>query len=468
MPTTSPRVLVVDDEKIISDMLFEVLRKKNFQVSVANSGKVALDKIKSEAYDLIITDLYLQDANGMEILKSAKAVEPKTGVIMITGHGSVESAVEAMRVGAYDYLTKGSSLDEIELTVDKFFSYQKLVNENELLRSELGHHLGIADIIGRSPKMQKIFETVDMVAPSNATVLIQGPSGTGKELIARAIHSASNRRDEPFIKTNCAAIPEGLIESELFGHEKGAFTGAIKSTKGRFELADGGTLLLDEISEIRPNLQAKLLRVLQEKEFEKVGNPRPVQVDVRVIATTNRDLHEEIKRGNFREDLYYRLNVVRIMLPPLRERRDDIPLLVKHFVERFANENGRTISGVDESAMQRLISHDWPGNVRELENIIERAVVISRDPTIQVKHLFADADQNQSTSDNKPLVLPRDMTLRELVRHMILKTLKEEGGNRTWASKKLGISVRTLRNKLNEYRAEGFVIDDDPENGDRQ
>ena len=461
MPAKIPRVLVVDDEKIISDMLFEVLKKKNYEVSIANSGKAALDKIKSEAYDLIITDLYLQDLSGMEILKSAKQAESKTGVIMITGHGSVESAVEAMRVGAYDYLTKGSSLVEIEVTVDKFFNYQKLVNENEILRSELGHHFGIENIVGNSDKMKKIFETVEMVAPSNATVLIQGPSGTGKELIARAIHLSSNRRNQPFIKTNCAAMPEGLMESELFGHEKGAFTGAVRSTKGRFEAADGGTLLLDEISEIRTSLQAKLLRVLQEKEFEKVGNPRPVQVDVRVIATTNRDLQEEIKRGTFREDLYYRLNVVRIILPSLKERKDDIPLLAGHFVVRFAQENNREIVGVGEEAMQRLMKYDWPGNVRELENTIERAVVICKDKTIQTQHLFLDAERNSDPAKPEgPLVFPAGMTIRKLEQELIVQTLRKQHNNRTWTARQLGISVRTLRNKLNEYRAEGLIFDD--------
>jgi DNA-binding NtrC family response regulator len=463
MPVKKPRILVVDDEKLISDMLFELLQKKNFEVSIANSGAAALEKIKSGVFDLIITDLYLQDLNGMEILKSAKAVDPKTGVIMITAHSSVESAVEAMKVGAYDYVTKGSSLDEIEVTVDKFFSYQKLVNENEFLKKELGHRYGMDNIVGKSAKIKTIFETVDMVAPSNATVLIQGPSGTGKEVIARAIHRASNRSDQPFIKINCAALPEGLMESELFGHEKGAFTGALKSTKGRFELADGGTLLLDEISEIKLSLQAKLLRVLQEKEFEKVGNPRPVQVDVRVIATSNRDLQEEIKRGSFREDLYYRLNVVRIVLPSLKERKEDIPLLVEHFVERFAKENKRKITGVDEEAMQRLINYDWPGNVRELENTIERAVVICKDQIIEPKHLILDAEGGRDSNRSKTIELPSEMTLQQLEQEMILKTLKEQGGNRTWTAKKLGISVRTLRNKLNAYRAKGIIFEEEAE-----
>jgi DNA-binding NtrC family response regulator len=362
-----------------------------------------------------------------------------------------------MRVGAYDYLKKGFSIDEIEVTVQRYFKYQKLVHENEMLKSELGIRYGIDNIIGNSPKMNKVFEVVEMVAPTKTTILIQGPSGTGKELIARAIHLCSPRRDKPFIKTNCAAIPDGLMESELFGHEKGAFTGAIRRTKGRFELADGGTLFLDEISEIKQNLQAKLLRVLQEKEFEKVGNPEPVQVDVRIIVTTNRDLLEEVRKGNFREDLFYRLNVVPINLPPLKERKEDIPLLVDYFVAKYCIENDRTIKNIDEEALKLLMQYDWPGNVRELENTIERAVVISKEQTIHTKHLyFGDYKGGENTS-TQYCSLPSGVTLKEFERMLILQTLREQGGNRTWAAEKLGISVRTLRNKLREYRNAGLI-----------
>ncbi len=456
-----PSILVVDDEPMISGMLEKVLKRKHYNVKIADSGKLALESLHDGEFDLVITDVYLPDYNGMEILRKAKQADPSTGVIVITAHSSVESAVEAMKVGAYDYLTKGFSLDEIELTVEKFFKYQRLVKENELLRSELGSRYGIENIIGNSPEMQNVFEIVEMVAPSNATVLIQGASGTGKELIAKALHQKSHRRDRPLVKTNCAAIPEGLVESELFGHEKGAFTGALRTTKGRFEMADGGTLLLDEISEITPNLQAKLLRVLQEKEFERVGNPESVRVDVRIIATTNSEVPDEIAKGNFREDLYYRLNVVPIHLPSLKERREDIPLLVEHFFEKYTAENKRSIDGIEQSALDQLMQYDWPGNVRELENTVERAVVICRDKHIGPQHIYFGSNGRKFVAAGKrpPSDNPNDLqseatTLRAMEKQLILKTLSEENNNRTRSAKKLGISVRTLRNKLQEYRRE--------------
>ncbi|MFQ5648467.1 MAG: sigma-54-dependent transcriptional regulator [bacterium] len=448
-----PSILVVDDEPMISGMLQDALSKKNYEVRVAGTGKAAVAALKERQFDLVITDVYLPDLNGIEILKRAKQIEPSTGVIVITAHSSVESAVKAMKIGAYDYLTKGFSLAEIEVTVEKFFKYQRLVKENELLRSELGSRYGIENIIGNSGEMQNVFEIVEMVAPTNATVLVQGASGTGKELIAKAIHQKSPRRQRSLVKTNCAAIPEGLMESELFGHEKGAFTGALRTTKGRFELADGGTLLLDEISEVKLTLQAKLLRVLQEKEFEKVGNPESMHVNVRIIATTNRDLKQEVEKGTFREDLFYRLNVVPIHLPSLRERKEDIPLLVEHFIEKYAKENTRPIIGIEDNALSHLLQYDWPGNVRELENTIERAVVICKDKYIQLRHLYFGDQERSINKNRKPAVtLPSGMTLKEMERQLILQTLNEQNGNRTWTSQKLGISVRTLRNKLQEYR----------------
>ncbi len=447
-----PKILVVDDEPMITDLLCDVLQRKRYTVETSESGQIALEKIKARAFDLLITDLYLPDFTGIELLKTAKAVAPELGVILITAHSSVETAVEAMRIGAFDYLTKDLNLNEIELTVTRFLEYQDLLRENRLLRSELGQRYGIENVIGRSPEMQRVFETVEMVAPTTATVLIQGPSGTGKEVIAKAIHHCSDRRDRPFVKTNCAAIPEGLIESELFGHEKGAFTGAVRSRKGRFETANCGTLLLDEISEIKPSLQAKLLRVLQEREFERVGSPEPIKVDVRIIATTNRDLRAEVEAGRFREDLFYRLNVVPITLPPLSERKEDIPLLVDFFVEKYAAENKRDIKGISRDALEFLMAHEWPGNVRELENTIERAVVLCRGGLIHRKHLFLGQNENSSQPNGPTIYVPSGMTLKEIERHVILKTLKEKRGNRTWTAEALGISVRTLRNKLREYR----------------
>lgn len=460
---TTSKILVVDDEPMISSMLYEVLHKKKYDVDIADDGKSALEKLNQKQYDLIITDLHLPTMSGMDVLKSVKKNEPDTGVIVITADDEVKKAVEAMRVGAHDYLIKGSSfsLEEIELTVEKFFKYQRLIRENELLRSELGYRYGIENVIGNSLKMQQVFESVEMVAPTNATVLIQGASGTGKELIAKAIHHASSRREQAFIKTNCAAIPEGLVESELFGHEKGAFTGALRTTKGRFELADGGTLLLDEISEVKLNLQGKLLRVLQEKEFERVGNPETVKVNVRIISTTNKNLRKEVKDGNFREDLFYRLNVVPIYLPTLKERKEDIPLLVEYFIEKYSKENSRKIKVIEDDVMKMLTEHDWPGNVRELENAIERAVVICRDGKIRMQHLYLEDQFGLKTKANEAVSFPKNMTLKEMEKQLILQTLQVQGGNRTWASEKLGITVRTLRNKLKEYREDGLEIDDE-------
>jgi transcriptional regulator with GAF, ATPase, and Fis domain len=309
--------------------------------------------------------------------------------------------------------------------------------------------------------MRKVFDTVEMVAPTNSTVLIHGASGTGKELVAKAIHQCSRRSEQPFIKTNCAAIPESLVESELFGHEKGAFTGALRTTKGRFEMADSGTLLLDEISEIKRNLQAKLLRVLQEKEFEKIGNPESVKVNVRIIATTNKDLRAEIDAGNFREDLYYRLNVVPIKLPLLKDRREDIPLLVEHFVEKYAIENNREIQTVDDNVLNMLIQHEWPGNVRELENTIERAVVVCKGKKLEHRHLFFGHEQENNEERPTTISVPSGFKLKDMERQLIIKTLNEHNNNRTKAAETLGITVRTLRNKLREYREEGFELEDE-------
>jgi DNA-binding NtrC family response regulator len=455
--TVGKRILVVDDEEIIRDLLKETFNRRGYEVEAVDKGKDALALLDEHRFDLAVTDLRLPDISGMRILSEAKKKNPDLGVIMITGYGSIKNAVKAMKQGAFDYITKPFDLDEIELVVDKFFKFQNLVDENQYLRSELDRKFSFSNIVGTSQPMQRVFDSIRMVAKSKATVLIQGASGTGKELVARAIHYNSDRRAGPFVTTNCAAMPEGLVESELFGHEKGAFTGAYRMAKGRFEIADGGTLLMDEVSEIGLNLQAKLLRVLQEREIERVGGGKPISVDVRIIATTNRDLKKEVQEGRFREDLFYRLNVVPIYLPPLSERRDDIPLLIQHFVKHFSAENGKGIKGIAEPAMKMLSQRDWPGNVREIENCIERAVVMSG-PDVDVlnlQHFYFGEPIAQELKDDQTNPA---MTLRDVEKNLILKTLQETDDNRTRTAEVLGISVRTLRNKLNEYRQEGLVI----------
>ncbi|MBN1351947.1 sigma-54-dependent Fis family transcriptional regulator [candidate division KSB1 bacterium] len=362
-----------------------------------------------------------------------------------------------MKIGAYDFITKPITLDSINVVMDRYVKYQQLLDETNYWRSESNRDYDFRNIIGESASMQQVFETIKMIAASKATVLIKGESGTGKELIARAIHYNSDRSHQPFIKNNCAALPEGLIESELFGHEKGAFTGALRNTKGRFELADLGTLLLDEISEMNPTLQAKLLRVLQEEEFEKIGSSETVSIDVRIIATTNRDLKEKIKENLFREDLYYRLNVVPIFIPPLRERKEDITFLVGHFIEKYNKANKKNIKNLTPQAIEVLMAHDWPGNVRELENTIQRAVVISKDPVLDIEHLTLT--ESRHTSAEEITVVHKNKKLEDIERETILSVLKAHNGNRKTTAEILGINERTLRNKLNQYREKGYYKD---------
>jgi len=457
MSDSIKRILVLDDEEFIRDLLKETFEKKGYIVDIAVCGKEALQKIKKEKYQLMVTDLRLPDISGMEILTRVKKKYPEMGIIMITAYGSIKNAVKAMKKGAFDYISKPFNLDEMELIVEKYFNFKNLVEENQYLRSELDRKFSFENIIGTSEPMERIFECIRMVAGSKATVLIHGLSGTGKELVARAIHYNSKRKAGPFITTNCAALPDGLVESELFGHEKGAFTGAYRMTKGRFELADGGTLLLDEVSEISLGLQAKLLRVLQEREIERVGGAKLIPVNVRIIATTNRDLHQEIKEGRFREDLYYRLNVVPIHLPAIHERRDDIPLLIQHFVKKYVEENGKVSKRVSEKAIRMLSQRDWPGNVREIENCIERAVVMSS-PDIKELGITNFYLKNTIHTDEQFQGTPDNITLREAEKSLILKTLQIQNNNRTRTADLLDISVRTLRNKLNEYRKEGITV----------
>ena len=457
MSMDAKRILILDDEEMIRDLLRETFQKKDYIVDTSKNGKDALKMFNEERYDLLVTDIRLPDINGMEILSRVKKKQPELGIIMITAYGSIKNAVKAMKNGAFDYITKPFNLDELEMVVEKFFKYKNLEDENRYLRAELDKKFSFENIVGTSEPMQRVFESIRMVARSKATVLIQGASGTGKELVARAIHYNSERKQGSFVTTNCAALPEGIVESELFGHEKGAFTGAYRMNKGRFELADGGTLLLDEVSEISHGLQAKLLRVLQEREIERVGGGKPISVDVRIIAATNKNLQKEVEEKRFREDLYYRLNVIPIHLPTISERRDDIPLLVKHFVERYADENKMPIRGVSEKAMKMLTQREWPGNVREIENCLERAVVMcSPDAKVlDLNHFFL---QERLSLDEPFQVSSSNLTLREIEKSLILKTLQEQEANRTKTADLLGISVRTLRNKLNEYRKEGVNV----------
>ena len=453
------KILVVDDEPLMQEFLMETLERHHpYEVDLAENGKEALKKIRNDSFQLIISDIRMPDISGMDLLNRIKKIDSSCGVILITAYGTVQMAVQAMKQGAFDFITKPLNVDQIEMVVDKYFKFKDLQTENSFLKDEINRKYGFANIVGKSEGMKRVFEIVEMVAKSKATVLIHGPSGTGKELVAKAIHYNSDRRDKPFVKTNCAALPDGLIESELFGHEKGAFTGAIRSAKGRFELADGGTLLLDEISEMSLPLQAKLLRVLQEKQFEKVGNPETFQVDVRVIATTNRDLKEEIRKGTFREDLYYRLNVVPIELPSLRERKDDIPLLVEYFIRKYSRDNNKEISGINTDALKLLMKYNWPGNVRELENTIERAVVISKEPVLSTQHFLTFNAFEEDWQGENSTWQGNTKNLKEMERRKILEVLRETNGNRTRAAEELGISVRTLRNKLREFREDGIEI----------
>ena len=443
------RVLVVDDDNLMKDSLSEILTRSNYQVDLASSGEEALSKLKMREYDVIISDIRMPKLDGMELLKAVKGNCPDTKIIMMTAFGTIENAVEAMKLGAYDYIMKPFKADEIELVVKNAFEFKKLLIENRMLKTEVAGKYRFQNIIGKAPQMQKIFEMVDMIADSRSSVLLTGESGTGKELIAKAIHYNSPRKDGPFIKINCAALPEGLVESELFGHEKGAFTGAIRQTRGRFEMAHGGSLLLDEISEITPGLQAKLLRVLQEREFERVGSGQSIQVDVRVISTSNKNLDEEIKRGKFREDLFFRLNVIPIPLPALREKKEDVPLLAEHFLQKYNQENNKKVQGISEKVYQLLMEYHWPGNVRELENYIERAVVTTRNKILTPVDFPPELFFKKAEYDDSGLKV--GCTIADMEKALILKTLEVYGGNKTKAAEVLGVSSRTLRNKLQEY-----------------
>ena len=442
------RILVVDDEPAQREVVSNFLKKQGLDVSSAENGVKALQLFRQDSIDLILTDQKMPHMSGLDLLQAVHAINPETPVILMTAFGSIEAAVSAIQGGATDYLTKPLNLDELLYRIRQVSDRYRIINENRELREALQERHRIEGIIAESGQMLDVISLVRRVAPSEATVLIRGESGTGKELIAKAIHFASPRASGPLVKVNCAALPETLLESELFGHEKGAFTGAVTSRQGRFELANGGTLFLDEIGDLPLHLQAKLLRVLQEREYEKVGSSRPVKVDVRILAASHRPLEALIKAGQLREDLYYRINVVTILIPPLRERRSDLSLLIDHFLRRFAEKNGKTIRGVTHEARDILLRYDYPGNVRELENLIERAVVLTRDEVIGSGDLPLTV-QDSEAADEQGTNLT--VTVEALERRMIRDALARSRNVQTEAAELLGISERALRYKLIKY-----------------
>jgi DNA-binding NtrC family response regulator len=444
------RILVVDDDSLVRDFICLALKRRGYFVEEADSGETAIQMIAESDYDMVITDLKMHQVNGIEVLKETLRLQPECRVIVITAFGTIENAVEAMKIGACDYISKPFVADELEILVERSLDYKKLKDENKILHQELDDKYSYDNLIGNSPSMKKIFDIIKSVACSPSTVLITGETGTGKELVARAVHFNSNRADRRFVKMNCAALPEGIIESELFGHEKGAFTGAIKATKGRFEQANGGTLLLDEISEIPPRIQAKLLRVIQEREIDRLGSGQTVPIDVRLVATSNRDLKTMVARGRFRDDLFYRLQVIPINLPPLRERLDDIPLLCEHFIAKYCRREGVPNKSLSEKVVQMFMGYNWPGNIRELENYIERAVVISTSEELKPADFPMDLKAGNIGPINDRMEIGQ--TIADMEKRLIMKTLEANNWNKERAADVLGITSRTLRNKLAEYK----------------
>ena len=452
-------ILIVDDEKNYPPILAAVMEEEGFEPLMANSGEEALTILKHSDVDLVLTDMKMPSMDGIELLENVKKKDPELPVIMMTAHGTVEKAVEAMQKGAYSYIMKPFDNDSLILYVNKAIAMYRVIKENRRLRQTVKSQYSFGNIIGKSKKMQDVFEIIRKVAPANATVLIEGESGTGKDLVAKSIHFNSPRRDYPFVAVNCTALAESLLESELFGHERGAFTGAVSSKKGRFELADGGTLFLDEIGELSPSLQVKLLRVLQDKVFERVGGVRQVSVNFRLIAATNKQLKEEVRIGRFREDLFYRLNVVHIELPPLRQRQEDLHLLVDHFIDKYSTERGldMPINGIEKQVERVFFDYNWPGNVRELENIIERAMVLCPDDILKVDDL--PKDFRNSISDSQRLDgIPEDAhlfeTIMDIEKKMILRALKITGNVQSDAAQLLGIGKSGLNKKLKKHGIE--------------
>ncbi|MBN2255146.1 MAG: sigma-54-dependent Fis family transcriptional regulator [Deltaproteobacteria bacterium] len=440
-------ILVVDDDHVHRTMLRTLLSGWGYNVTESDDGDTAIEKVKEQPFDLILMDIRMIRVSGIEALEIIRDINPSIPIILMTAYASVETAVEGLKKGAYDYLTKPLDFDELHLAIERAMDHTRLREENRLLRANLGTRFDRRNIVGRSASMEKLLEMVSQVSEADATVLITGESGTGKELIAGAIHFNSPRKDRPFIKINCAAITETLLESEIFGHEKGSFTGADRRKEGKFLQADGGSLFLDEVGEMSLAMQVKLLRVLQDKEITRVGGDDVITVDVRVIAATNKNLLEEVSAGRFREDLFYRLNVITLHVPPLRERREDIPLLAQHFLTTFAEKNRKEIKGFTPRAMDRMLRYEWPGNIRELMNVIERSVVLSRAEYLDDSSLPLDETHEPAEGD----VLSGTLPLEEVEKATIVKTLEATGGNKSEAARRLGITRRTLHQKLRKY-----------------
>ncbi len=443
------KILVVDDEPLIRNFLNDSLVRLKKEVHLAQNGQEAISLLDKENFDLVITDMKIPQKNGLDILKYAKKINPTIYVIIITAYGNIENVVEAMKLGAFNYLIKPFTFDVIETIIKKAQEHSSLISENTFLKQQFISN-NQQNIIFQSLFMKNMLKNIDKISNSSSSVFISGESGTGKEVIAKLIHQRSNRKENPFIKVNCAAISPTLLESEFFGHEKGAFTGAVEQKKGRFELANNGTLLLDEITEIPPNLQAKLLRALQEQEFERVGNSKPIKVDIRFISTTNKNIKNAIKDNLFREDLFYRLNVIPIHIAPLRERKEDIIPLASFFIEKFCIENHKPLKKISPSAKEKLLNYNWPGNVRELANIIERTIVMDLHEIIEKDHIILDTSSCDHINEENNFY---GKSLSEVEKILILKTLENQNFSRCKTAKILGITTRTLRNKIKLYKS---------------
>lgn len=447
------KILVVDDEEIIRESISFILKKEGYNVTEAANGRIAFDIIKNEHFDLVISDIEMPEMKGVELLEKVTQYDPLSSFIIITAYGSLETAINALRNGASDYILKPIDFDELSFKISKLFQLKKILAENRLLKRELQRDYDFGNIIGQSPAMQQIFDLIRAVSQTESTVLITGNSGTGKELIAKAIHYNSKRNSKPFIAVNCGAISDTLIESELFGHKKGAFTGALYDKEGFIKAAEDGTLFLDEITEMPLNLQTKFLRVIQEKEFTPVGTTASIPINIRFVATTNRNLVDEVTKGRFREDLYYRLNVVEIRLPSLSERKSDIPLLVNHFINKYRNQMGKSVKGIESSALRALINHHWKGEIRELENIIERSMIFAKSDMIAIDDIPEFVRVNRETPF-KDIDVPFDEYVKKIEREFILRHLQENNYDKEKVAKNLNLGLSTLYRKIRELDIE--------------